>query len=89
VAKVTGKTELAAPEGGVASAARRLQQETAILPDYDFKKPDNAGNSAKEANGTKPVGNLGTSTAGLVGAALTLAVVALLGFGLHKRQKVP
>ena len=40
MAKVTGKADLKAPADGIHAAAQGIQQRTAFLPGYDFKKPE-------------------------------------------------
>lgn len=74
IARVTGGAEVEGPTGAAAhEAAARAQAGTAILPDYGFKGGE--GSAA------------GTSTAGLVGAGITLALAAGLGLALRRRRK--
>ncbi len=80
--KVSGHEELAAPAEGVHGAMEKLQEKTAFMPDYGFKK-DAAEESASEPSG--PV-DLGTSTAGLIGGLLVLIMGMAIGFGLKKRS---
>lgn len=61
--KVAGTTELEA-DGGVHNTASSIQETTAFLPDYAFKGDDSA---------------VGTSTSGIVGGALTLALAGVTG----------
>ncbi|MCL2142093.1 MAG: energy-coupling factor ABC transporter permease [Methanimicrococcus sp.] len=74
---ITGSTELER-EGGIYDTAANIINWTAIMPDYRFKS-DNGDGSA-----------LGTSTAGIVGSVLTLALAALIGYAVYyaaKRKK--
>ncbi|MCE5231469.1 energy-coupling factor ABC transporter permease [bacterium] len=80
MARTAGKEELAAPAGAVHAAVERIQSLTAFLPDYDFKRA--SGNVEPQAATV----NAGTTTAGLVGSALTLALVALLGIILKTQR---
>ncbi len=76
IAKVFGRPEL--PEkGGIATALQSVQKKTAFLPDYSFKKPD----GAEEGRGgaSWPAVEPGTSVSGIVGSALVLAAVFLIG----------
>ncbi|MCX7014829.1 MAG: energy-coupling factor ABC transporter permease [Candidatus Sumerlaeota bacterium] len=90
--KTSGKEELKAPERGVHAAAESLQQTTAILPDYDFKKPakpsepETPAEPENKTDGAAPVVSAGASVAGLVGAAITLVLVGLLGVALRMRR---
>jgi cobalt/nickel transport system permease protein len=71
--KVSGQEQLAAPEG-IHRTLEGVREQTAILPDYGFKKTA-AGES----------GRLGTSVAGLVGGLLVLLLGLGLGLLLKKR----
>ena len=90
--KVTGREQLAAPRGGVSERFERLQQQTALMPDYDFKRPENGGASGPSAlvatNGARPkIVKAGVTVAGLAGAGLTLVLVAALGLALRPRRR--
>jgi len=77
IKKVFGKPELPEPEHGIAPALRSVQEKTAFLPDYGFRKPE----GSKEAQGESswPAVDPGRSTSGIVGAGLVLVVVLLIG----------
>lgn len=89
--RTSGKEEMETPGGGVHSVLARLQQWTAVLPDYGFKveeaqeaskegpKPGTAKPSPAE---NWPAVSAGTSVAGIVGSGITLALAGLIGFGL-------
>ncbi|HEX9092552.1 MAG TPA: energy-coupling factor ABC transporter permease [Coriobacteriia bacterium] len=89
--KVTGGGRLAgAVSAGVKDSLAALQGKTAFLPGYGRQ------GAAGEAGGTGPAwpaAKAGTSVAGLVGAALTLALAALagvaVGVGRRKRARAP
>ena len=74
IQKVTGSAELSR-EDPVQRAAGQAQEATALMPDYNFKS---AGDSAPAA---------GTSTAGIVGGALTLVLVGAAGVILSAVKK--
>lgn len=63
--RIAGSTELSADDAAHAQAAR-IQEQTALLPDYDFA--DGAGT--------------GTSAAGILGSVMTAALVGMTGFAL-------
>jgi len=75
MARVAGAGAIKPPDSAVRSAIGRVQEKTALLPDYDFKQSEAASTS----------GETGTSIAGLVGAGLTLALAGILGVALKKR----
>jgi cobalt/nickel transport system permease protein len=88
IAKVTGQEELKGSEQGLHGALAALQEKTALLPDYSFKKP--AGQKTEEARATvgqkEEESKLGTTVSGIVGAVMTLALAFLAGFILKKRN---
>lgn len=85
---VTGSEELEASESGLHAALASLQEKVAFLPDYGFTKPHDEERLAEtKAAEAWPAVDAGTSVAGLVGGALTLALAALLGFLLKRRQQ--
>lgn len=81
--KTSGKEELESPEG-VHTSLAGIQERTAFLPDYGFKK---AGTEAEAEESSRwPAVDAGTSVSGLVGGGLTLLVAALIGFGLKRNS---
>jgi cobalt/nickel transport system permease protein len=93
----SGKEELEAPEKGLHQILASLQEKTAFMPDYSLKQPE-SGKPAKpegeeESHGKDageepwPAVSAGTSVAGLVGGALTLFMIGLLGFGLKRVRR--
>lgn len=83
LARAAGVEELAAPEAGVHAVLARAQERTALLPDYDFP-----GGEAAEIADEAAVVRAGVSTAGLIGAMLTLGLAGAIGFGLRRRASV-
>jgi cobalt/nickel transport system permease protein len=79
---VTGKEEVEAPKAGAHGVLAALQEKLAFLPDYDFRKPEGEKEAKKEESW--PEVNPGKSLAGVLGAAITLLLVAAIGFGLKK-----
>lgn len=87
MAKTSGRDEPAAPQGAVYAALERVQSFTAFFPDYDFRRsPEPA--AAPTAARPAPAINPGTTTAGLLGSAATLGLVALAGLILKIRRPV-
>jgi cobalt/nickel transport system permease protein len=80
---VSGKEELAAPREGAHGATAWIQEHLAFLPDYDFKKPE-AAEKAGPKEEQWPEVSPGKSLAGLLGAAMTLALAGVIGFGLRR-----
>ncbi len=75
IARVTGAEEgVAAPETPLHRSLPRVQEKSALLPDYGFKATGEAGHETSGGG----VADAGTSVSGLVGGLLTL-VLALLG----------
>jgi cobalt/nickel transport system permease protein len=96
--KVTGKLEIEGSAGAaIHDASASLQEKTALMPDYGFKSAAGpVGEEAAEGAGDKAVSeeaapawpsvDAGTSVAGVVGAAITLAVAALIGLALRRKR---
>ncbi|MGE5300569.1 MAG: energy-coupling factor ABC transporter permease [Acidobacteriota bacterium] len=77
IAKVFGKPGLPEKETGISTALKSVQRRTAFLPDYDFKKSGGAGEGNRGPSW--PAVRPGTSVSGIVGSALVLAAVLLIG----------
>lgn len=84
ISKVTGKEELESPGETAHQYLAGLQNRLAILPDYDFRRPDTA-ETTTSASAT-PV-NPGTSLSGVAGSLLVLIVAGMAGVLLRKRSK--
>jgi cobalt/nickel transport system permease protein len=83
VLKATGQAHAAAPAPGLHAALDGLQQQLAWLPGYALT---DSGTSSPAQEPAWPDVNAGTTLAGLVGGAATLAVVMLVGLGLRRRR---
>ncbi len=82
IEKVYGKRELPENEHGIAAALKDVQGKTAFFPDYNFKP---AGKEPKKAETAPawPGVDAGTSAAGIIGAAIVLALILLIGMGVR------
>ncbi|HEY6872907.1 MAG TPA: energy-coupling factor ABC transporter permease [Geobacteraceae bacterium] len=78
IARITGKDDLKGPGRGVHTALAALQEKAALFPGYAFAKP-----AAPKKDGGD---STGTSVAGIVGGAMTLAVAFLSALLLKKRN---
>jgi len=94
--RTSGKEKLES-NGKVHGFLASLQEKTAFLPDYGFKKSiaepgvaikegEQEGGAGPGAEATWPAVDPGTSTAGLVGGFITLLAVAVTGFALKRRK---
>lgn len=81
IKKITGKDGLPEQQG-IAAILKGFQQRTAFLPDYGFKP---AGNESKKEEGTPswPGIEAGTSVAGILGVAIVLGTIMLIGLGIR------
>lgn len=86
--KTSGKEELKSREKVHASLAG-IQEKTAFLPDYEFKKAGHEAEPEENSKPSWPAIDAGTSTSGLVGGALTLVMAVLVGWALKKRHITP
>ncbi len=93
MAKVSGKEELEAPEHGIHGALNALQKRVAFLPDYGFKKAEEAKPQAAAAEaqaGNKeaepwPNVEAGKSLSGLLGGFMTLCLAGVVALFLRRR----
>jgi cobalt/nickel transport system permease protein len=86
IARVTGSEEFAGEtSAAVHEAATSIQEKTAFLPGYGFKRAETA-ESGGESSAKWPAVDPGTSTAGLVGAGITLLLAGIIGFVLNRRK---
>jgi len=80
---VAGKEELAAPRGRIYSVLEALQKKLSFLPDYNFR-------GREEPSGGAPDGGThvktGTTVSGIVGGAITIAVIALISIILRRKK---
>lgn len=83
IERVAGTAEI---EGATAAAHERsqsVQERLSFLPDYAF--PSDSSEAA-ETGEAWPAVDVGTTTAGVVGAAITLGVALLIGYALKRRS---
>jgi len=81
IQKVTGKRELAEQTNGIASLFKRVQEKTAFLPTTISNLQQRKNAKAKEAPAWPGI-EAGTSLAGIVGGAIVLMFILLIGFGI-------
>ena len=94
ITKVTGQEELKGPEQRLHAALNALQERSAFLPGYSFKKPAETKREALQPETVqphqavqpeqKPEDPVGTSLAGLVGGTITLVLALLIGYILKR-----
>ena len=92
IGKVFGKPELPEQESGIATVLKSVQEKTAFLPDYGFKKSGEAQGHAESEKKDKvwPAAEPGTSISGIIGSFLVLAAVFLIGVVIRRlRRKSP
>ncbi|CAB1078233.1 Substrate-specific component NikM of nickel ECF transporter / Additional substrate-specific component NikN of nickel ECF transporter [Olavius algarvensis Delta 1 endosymbiont] len=82
--KAAGTTDLDTPAEELHTALSKVQEKTALLPDYGFN-PENAEQPA-ETPGSETAVDTGKTVSGLVGGALTLLLAGLLGYVLKRRK---
>jgi cobalt/nickel transport system permease protein len=83
IEKVAGTEEIEGATGTAHKRSQDLQERMSLLPDYSFKS---GTEDAGESDAVWPAVDLGTTTSGVVGAALTIAMAALIGYALKRRS---
>ena len=86
IEKITGKGELPEQEQGIAPVLKTIQEKTAFLPDYNFK-PAEKDAKKEEADPAWPGIDAGTSAAGVIGAAIVLGMILLIGLGIRSFRR--
>ncbi len=89
IGKVTGAEEIQSKGSEIYQQMAAIQEKTAILPDYGFKSADaveNGDEAIGENADTWPTVDAGTTTAGIVGLALTMLFSVLIGVALRKMK---
>jgi len=85
VERVFGRSALPGQEHGITPALKSIQEKTAFLPDYGFKEPDGA--KKNNVGPSWPAFDPGTSVSGIVGSAMVLAAVLLIGFVIRALRR--
>jgi len=88
--KVSGKEELKSPKSGIHARLAKIQEKTALLPDYGFKSADlatAATDPTAKGPAQWPAVSAGRSASGLAGGLLSLALVCLIGFVFRAHRK--
>jgi cobalt/nickel transport system permease protein len=83
IERAAAGAEVNAPAAGLHGALARLQQTLSFLPDYGLP----AAAAAKSEEPVWPAIDAGTSLAGLVGCAITLALIWVLTLVLKRRRR--
>jgi cobalt/nickel transport system permease protein len=83
--KTAGVEELESKEG-IHESLSKLQEKTAFLPDYGFKKGESQTEPKSASEPAWPAVEPGTSVSGIVGGALVLLVCVFAGFLLRRRK---
>jgi cobalt/nickel transport system permease protein len=91
MARTSGSEELAAPADGVHTSLAKVQEKTAILPDYGFAASEDAQGEPTEEAEAWPAVRAGTSLSGIVGGSLVLLLAFLIGVSLRvlRRSRQP
>ncbi len=84
IRQVAGSAELTKPESGLHRLLARLQEQVALLPEYDFRQ---SGTPSPAAGAS--AAQWGTSLAGLVGGGITVLLLSLGALVLGMRRGNP
>ena len=103
IERVYGKPELPEHETGIVALLRAVQERTAFIPDYTFKKKETSKEqettgkeemaSAKGEEAPRSDANAwpnveaGTSVSGILGSIMMLGLISLIGFGIKAIRK--
>ncbi len=88
IERITGERELPERGAGITGVLKRLQETTAIMPDYSFKKqePQPGATQEKPEQPAEPF-DAGTPVSGILGSTIVLCAVLLAGFIAKRRNR--
>lgn len=85
IERVLEKPYTAEPGDGIIPVLEKIQDNTAVLPDYDFRSD---GEEEKNAGDRQwPAMDKGTSVSGVLGSLMVLGIVLLVGFGIRSARR--
>jgi len=93
IEKVFGRPELPEQKSGIALSLKKLQDKTAFLPDYNYKAGEKKAGGQGSGKGfgkdekILPSAEAGTSVSGLLGSAMVISLILLIGFGIKVLRK--
>jgi cobalt/nickel transport system permease protein len=93
IEKVFGRPELPQQKNGIAPSLKKIQENTALFPEYKFKTGENkaggqgSGQGSGKDDKTLPSAEAGTSVSGILGSAMVLSLILLIGFGIKVVRK--
>ena len=81
IEKIYGKPEVPQKQNPISENLSKLQEKTAVLPDYSLPS------KGEEENPSWPAVNPGRSVSGILGGIMVLGVVLLFGIGIKVMRK--
>ena len=93
IEKVFGSPELPEQKSGIAPLLKKVQENTAFFPEYKFKTEENraggqgSGKISGKDDKTLPSAEEGASISGILGSAMVLSLIFLIGFGIRIVRK--
>jgi cobalt/nickel transport system permease protein len=86
IEKIYGKPEVPEKQDPLSENLAKLQEKTAILPDYTFPAKDKK--AGEESAPSWPAPDPGTSVSGIIGGVMVLAMVVIFGFIIKGMRKM-
>ena len=88
MSRASGNEEPERPVAGIYERLAKIQEKTALMPDYGLKAVETAVATTEPATKDKsaqwPAVSAGKSAAGLIGGLLTLVLAGLIGYALRR-----
>ena len=85
--RITGAAEIPEHTTGIGATLRALQAKLAILPDYTFKPDAPPKAEASRESLAWPHVDVGTTVAGMVGVAMMITLMFVVGVGIRALRK--
>jgi cobalt/nickel transport system permease protein len=82
--KTSGQKEIE-NNNGIHSTLSSIQDKTAFLPNYGFKRSSETVEAGSTSSASYPAVDIGTSASGIVGSIMTLGIIILIGTLLKRK----
>lgn len=87
IEKIYGKTELPDRDDVISPILNKVQGNTAVLPDYDFRGKKEGSKKQEVATISWPETQGGKSISGIIGALIVLGVIVFAGVGIRMARR--
>jgi cobalt/nickel transport system permease protein len=87
IERIYGKAELPEAQKGISAILKNIQEKTAFLADYSFKKAQKPETQAASKENTGFAVEPGTSVSGILGVVMIITLISVVGIGIRTIRK--